>query len=162
MLSYQTDRNGSGTTPYEMCVPLPRNLLSYNHCSIRPSSIPGAGMGLFANVPIKKGQRITYFDGMLISRERAKELRDINKHSHIISITTTPFCIDGFRGDDEIFDRECRGRGSLLNDGRNVKTNNCKFESDYRGVNIKAKRDIRQGEELLVSYGRQYWNSFHA
>jgi len=65
--------------------------------------------------------------------------------------------IDGLR-----CPQEGRGGASFANDGRGPR-NNAKFvlqhdKSQGRDrVFLKATRDIYDGEEVLVSYGRTYW-----
>lgn len=127
------------------------------------SHIPGAGTGVFANTQIPANKRIAFYDGRRIRRNEALRLRHQGFDSHIVSMRGADGdCIDGLRGDDESVDWSVRGWGSLLNDGNpNGIVNNCRFQSDERGIYCVTKRTVECGEELLVSYGNDYWSSFH-
>jgi SET domain-containing protein len=121
----------------------------------RPSGIAGAGDGLYATQAFSKNQYITFYDGERISRTEALKRRANGKDSHIRSTGLFMDCIDGFTGSSIYLG--C-GAASLVNDGRSSTINNCKLINDSTGnTYLKALRDISLGEELLYSYGRNYW-----
>ena len=46
-----------------------------------------------------------------------------------------------------------------INDGRNHIYNNCEFiiDNNYLKVELWSIRDIKEGDELLIDYGSEYW-----
>lgn len=83
-----------------------------------------------------------------------------------------PYAIDvGMNGDDVVIDGACiRGVASLANDAtpgslcinqRRCRTN-AKFWSDVDNFpTLMATRTIRDGDEIFVSYGEEYWDGIH-
>ncbi len=130
------------------------HLLSLHHLRILKSGVPNAGKGLFVlntnedegKVVFKKGELVCPYGGQLINK-RTLESRYGDK--------TAPYAIqlthEWYR------DASCeRGVGSLIN--HDSKKANVKFSVNQQSktVSIKAKRNLKNGEELFVSYGREY------
>jgi hypothetical protein len=124
-----------------------------NHLKIAKSLIQDAGLGLFAyngkddrEVVFKKGEVICPYYGEIIDeRELIRRYAD----------KTAPYAIEIKA--HEIYEDGAlqRGIGSLVNHWPRKK--NVRFSvSRERRVNIVALRNIRNGEELYVSYGRGY------
>lgn len=69
---------------------------------IRPSTIPGAGYGVFALVPFQRGDPITAYEGELLTMEEARERRDIeiNGSSHLRAHIQHRYVLDGKRRPD--------------------------------------------------------------
>lgn len=131
---------------------------------IRPSLIPGAGKGLFAYSPNqgpndivfrgpkpsrytinKVGDRIVPYMGEKLTPRQA----DARYGEH-----TGPYVllVDRNRVDDGALHR---GVGSLLNNKPHSQAN-CEFVKTQRGVEIYARKNIRNNEELTVNYGKDY------
>jgi SET domain-containing protein len=128
-----------------------------NGIECKPSTLPDdAGFGLFATRPFKKGSIITWYDGERISRNEALNRRKINKSSHIKSLNYLGDCIDGIKGESNMMIG--RGGASLANDARSFVRNNCSYVTKNNNIYLKAKRDLIEGEELFVSYGKSYWS----
>jgi len=121
--------------------------------TVRPSGLPGAGKGLFANVFIPKGTRIVEYKGKI----------------------TTWAAVDGNDGDNgyiyyvkrnHVIDaaRHRSAKARYANDARGLVRvkgikNNAEYIEDGLRVYIKSTRDIAAGQEILVEYGREYWDA---
>ena len=119
--------------------------------TIKKSTIPNAGQGLFAHkenganneIIFRTGQTIIPYEGEIIDNdERYERYREY----------TAPYGLQ--INENEAVDAAThRGVGSLAN--RNPGHNNARFTIDnrnHRGV-LKATRNIRQDQEIFVSYG---------
>lgn len=53
--------------------------------------------GLFVTQPVKKGAKITWYHGSLITHEEALQLREANNDSHIVGLCHRLFCVDGIK-----------------------------------------------------------------
>jgi hypothetical protein len=124
---------------------------------VAPSGIPNSGRGLFTTRFFRRGDLVTEYVGTRISRERALQLKALNLHSHIRSISFHEL-IDGERDPQEL-----QGVGAMANDPRDVTKVNTKYHLVWDEANarflvyLRALRDILMGEEVLVSYGKSYW-----
>lgn len=123
--------------------------------SIKPSRIPHSGLGVFAtskrsgaatDVVFPKGAVICAYGGETLS------LRDLILRYGVSELRTAPYTI---AYDDEVFlDAACfRSVGSMVNHSMDA---NASFEKQGAGVVLVASRDITNGEEVLVDYGKDY------
>jgi hypothetical protein len=123
---------------------------------IRQSNIANGGKGLFAykensqpnEIIFKTGQKIINYEGEIIS---AQELIDQ------YGMNTAPYGVK--LSNDEYIDGALeRGVGSLANTGIQRANCNCELSADLRNhrMIIKAIKNIRQNDELLLYYGRLY------
>ncbi len=132
------------------------NYKQYNKhlVEIRPSSIPGAGLGLFAIADIPKGTIIDMYHGTRLTKKELEEgdsvesmyIMQINKNLYIDS--SKEKCIVAFTND---------ARG--LNRTPGVR-NNCYFalSPDNKNMLMKTSKSIKAGSELFTFYGATYWN----
>lgn len=125
-----------------------------NGLEIKISTVSGAGMGLFALTPFERNSYITYLHGERITRKEAIELRERGLDSHVRCIHYMGDCINGVTSKTIQHGDGC---ASICNDGRNSQVNNCYFDTRNNVVWLRASRDIEIGEELLCSYGMNYW-----
>lgn len=121
---------------------------------IKKSGIPGAGNGLFTTIDRRKGDTVAEYTGKVVPA--SKFLDDKYKSAYgyqvdkntVIDAKSTQSALGRYAND-------CRSRA------RGCKTNNAKFAKHKRrgkwSVRLKAKRNIKKGEEVFVSYGRSYW-----
>jgi hypothetical protein len=124
---------------------------------VQASSVQGAGRGLFAAWPtgLPKGHRIPYTGDEIV-------LRDDSPGGPYVLQTKRGEGIDAAR-------RNC-GLGRWVNDPRGAidergraREANCTFAlhtpagSGQRVAAVRTRRPIAKGEELLVSYGDEYW-----
>lgn len=121
---------------------------------IRKSRIPGAGVGVFAKQPIEAGKNLGYYRGEALTPEEFENRYSKLGYSiYVLRIPhpnnkNTHINIDGVKHYNWV---------SRMNapKGTNKKAN---VYFDYSG-RVFAKRNIRAGEELLVSYGPGYWRA---
>jgi SET domain-containing protein len=122
------------------------------HLAIKRSCIPGAGKGLFTRKSIPKGTRIVEYKGRISSWKEADHRNGGNgyiyyvKRNHVIDALPRPKAIARFAND---------ARGI-----RRIKgiTNNSEYVEDGLKVYIQAKKDIPANSEILVGYGKEYWD----
>lgn len=120
--------------------------------AIRPSQIPGAGKGLFTKKPIPKGTRIVEYKGRVTSWRVADHRDGGNgyiyyvKRYHVIDALPYPSALARYAND---------ARGISRVKGI---TNNSDYVEDGLKVYITAKKDIPANSEILVGYGKEYWD----
>jgi SET domain-containing protein len=118
---------------------------------VRDSQIPNAGKGLFTAEFIPKGARIVEYKGKM---RRWKEVEFDDSNYYIFYI------------DQEHVIDSAKGRKSLaryINDARGLQKvkglrNNAEFVVDRLKVYVEATRNIPAGSEILVGYGKEYWD----
>lgn len=110
---------------------------------VKESTIPGAGMGLFAERAYSKGEMVVHYSGTYRDDPTAEGDR-------VIQIDRK-WSVDA--------DGPCthpRNRGDLVNHGGKLNSN-CKYaffkSPRLRMVCVVATRDIQEGEEFLADYG---------
>lgn len=122
-----------------------------NNLVIRRSKIPGAGKGLFTKVAIQKGTRIVEYKGRIEKWSKVKHEDGYNGYllqvNQRIAINALPYK---------------KALGRFANDALGLQkitglTNNAEYILEGNRCFIDAKKDIQKGEEILVSYGREYW-----
>jgi uncharacterized protein len=119
---------------------------------VKKSRLPKAGKGLFTKIAIKKGTRIVEYKGRL---QRWKEVK----------------AEDGFNGYLMYIHRNAvinalpavKTLGRYANDAKGIARveglrNNSEYVSEGNRCYIEATKSIESGKEILVGYGREYWN----
>jgi len=133
-------------------------------------------LGVFATQMIRKDRIIGPYSGSLIDEESldygsVKEKRDRTAYQY--TFQTTGFdhlVIDCYRheggphhGNETMFINDPRGLPRKSKQRRQLSGANCMFvEILHRGwpfAFVVATQDIREGEELLVEYGSEYWTA---
>ena len=129
--------------------------MSQKFLQIRTSTIEGAGDGLYARkgpiddrsiVVFKAGDVVCQYNGEVISQENLEERYG--------SRNTAPYAVllNSNRREDGAL---ARGVGTLIN--HNVRKQNCRIAINRNNrAQIVATKNIRNGDELFVSYGRSY------
>ena len=131
------------------------HLLHIKHLKVKESTIPNAGKGVFAidlkkgnnEIVFKKNETIAPYMGELLTNEDLQ-----NRYDDY----TAPYGI--YVSKNQNRDAACdRGLGSLINHKPSAQSN-VKFSVNPQNktVSIKAKRNIRNGEELFANYGNEY------
>lgn len=122
------------------------------HLFIEASSIPGAGQGLFTNVFIPKGTRIIEYTGKVTNWENADHQDGLNAYIYFVN-------------DDHVIDAAKRKKSlaRYANDARGMKkikgiVNNAEYVEEGNRVFIDATKNIEAGSEILVGYGKEYWD----
>jgi uncharacterized protein len=103
-----------------------------------------AGLGLFTLSDIKKGDFIIEYTGEHISNEEAD--RRAGKYLFIL---TKKITVDG-RGRENIaryINHSCKPNAEA------------EIDDDALEIHIRARRNIKAGEELTYDYGKEYWDS---
>ena len=102
-----------------------------------------AGLGLFATKPIKKGDFVIEYTGESITPEES----DRRGGKYLFTVTDK-LVLDG------------KGRDNIARYINHSCKPNCYAEVDEEEekVNIYAKRNIQEGEELSYDYGKEYFD----
>jgi SET domain-containing protein len=119
---------------------------------IRKSSLPGAGKGLFTSRFIPKGSLVVEYKGRVTTWKDVDHKEGTNGYIYFIRRNHV---IDAGNY------RKALGR--YANDSLGLKRipgtrNNAEYLEDGDKVFIRATRDIYPGTEILVSYGKEYWD----
>ena len=119
---------------------------------IRRSSIPFGGNGLYTRKLIRKGDRIIDYKGKMTSWKEVNHRKGTNGYIYFINR-------------DHVLDAYTyrKALGRYANDARGLSrkkglTNNAIYEGDGLKVYIVATRHIPAGSEILVGYGKEYWD----
>lgn len=119
---------------------------------IKKSTIPGSGKGLFTKKFIPKGTRIVEYKGKMTTWKEVNH--DDGKNGYIYYIDR-----------NHVIDARTYSKalGRYANDARGLQkvkgmTNNAVYTEENYKVFIEATRDIPAGSEILVSYGKEYWD----
>ncbi len=122
------------------------------HLEVRKSRIPGAGLGLFTKVFIPKGTRIVEYKGRVSSWKEADHKDGRNgyiyylKRDHVIDASN-----------------HVKSLARYANDAKGIQKvsglrNNSDYVSEGVRVFIESTRDIPANSEILVDYGKEYWD----
>ena len=119
---------------------------------VKESVLPGAGKGLFAREFIPKGTRIVEYKGKI---SNWKEVADDDGNNGYIYYVKRHHVIDASRHKASL--------ARYANDARGLQrvkgvTNNAEYVEEGLKVYIESKKDIPAGEEILVEYGKEYWD----
>jgi uncharacterized protein len=121
------------------------------HLRVKRSTLPQAGKGLFTRIAISKGTRIVEYKGRIQTWRQVKHEDGHNGYLLRINwqtvINALPYT---------------KALGKYANDARGLirikgLRNNAEYVVDGKRCFIEATRAIHKGEEILVSYGSEYW-----
>ncbi len=121
--------------------------------AIKRSQLPKAGKGLFTNVSLKRGEKIVEYKGKVSSWNEANHLDGKNRYLFYIDKNNV---IDA-RDNKKLLGRyanDAKGLGK-----KNGIKNNSTYEVEKKKVYIKAIKNIPAGSEILVNYGKEYWDA---
>ncbi|MCX8490232.1 MAG: SET domain-containing protein [Cyclobacteriaceae bacterium] len=118
---------------------------------IKKSNLSQAGRGLFTKKEISKGTRIVEYKGR---KRKWKEVKHLDGHNGYLMYITRNAVIDALPA--------IKTFGRYANDARGLSripglTNNCEYVSEGSRCFIEAMRVIQKDEELLVGYGKEFW-----
>ena len=119
---------------------------------LKKSKLPGAGKGLFTRTDIPKGQIIVEYKGRLVSWPKVKYTD--GKNAYLFKLNSK-LAIDG--------KPYIKSFGRYANDARGVQKivglrNNSEYIVKKNHCYISSIRKIHKGEEILVPYGKAYWD----
>lgn len=119
---------------------------------VKRSTIPGAGKGLFTKKIIPKGKRIVEYTGKVTAWKYTEHKNGLNAYIYYINRYNV---IDASNNKNSLARYANDAKGSKKID---TLTNNCKYEEDNTRVYIVSKKEIPANAEILVGYGKQYWD----
>ncbi len=116
------------------------------------SHLPHAGRGLFTAIDIFKKEVIALFTGEILSNDQAKIRAQASQDQYFIAM------LDGSIMD--CANENCMAK--YANDAKGTPQaqykNNAKISLDeHENVCITATQNIAAGQEILVGYGKRYW-----
>lgn len=122
------------------------------HLEVKESTLPGAGKGLFTKIAIPKGTRIIEYKGKVTSWKDANKLDGNNGYIFYVSKSVV---IDAYSYKKSLarYANDARGLSRV----KGIR-NNCAYVIEDKRVYIDALYDIAPGEEIFVSYGKEYWD----
>ena len=141
--------------PFEYC---PAHLASNLHLKVKPSLIEGGGKGLFAYDPTLADNAIVFKTNQTICRYNGGDTTLQQLDEEYGENATAPYAVveSGNHVVDAAFPR--RGVGSLANHRHLLRNNDATLSSNYNNhtVVLKARKNIRNGQEIYVWYGNAY------
>jgi len=125
--------------------------VSQSHLVVKRSTIPAAGKGLFTRKFIAKGTRIVEYTGKVTTW---KDVNHDDGRNVYIYYLKRYHVIDA-RRHTKVLARYANDANGLVK----IKgiRNNCVYVTDGLRVFIEAAKDIPPGTEILVDYGKEYW-----
>jgi hypothetical protein len=123
------------------------------HLYIGKSLIPSGGSGLFTRKMIRKGTRIIEYKGKISTWKEVNHRKGTNGYIYFINYKHV---LDAYTY------RKALGR--YANDARGIGrkkglNNNAAYETVGLKVYIDAVKDIPADSEILVGYGKEYWDA---
>lgn len=124
-----------------------------HHLQIKPSTIQGAGKGVFAvgkdAIIFRNGDPIISYDGQHVTRHTLEERYGPN---------TAPYGVETGVSGEKIEDAALRrGAGAVCNHATGHKVNaRIRWSTARHQHEIVATKIIRNGAEVFVNYGQQY------
>ena len=120
--------------------------------TVKRSGLPGAGKGLFTKDFIPKGTRIIEYKGKATTWNEVKNDNGVNRYLYYINRNHV---IDArnYKKSKARYANYAR----VLKKLKGVKNNAWYTEEEGR-VFIESKMDIPPGAEILVDYGKEYWD----
>ena len=119
---------------------------------IKKSKLPGAGQGLFTKEPIAKGQLITEYKGTITTWKAVTDSEVFNPYVYYVNRNHV---VDAMH-DLTALGRYANDAGGLIKMPGLV--NNAEYMTVVKKVFIRAISDISAGAEILVAYGKEYWD----
>ena len=118
---------------------------------VKPSTLPGSGNGLFTKKFIPKGTRIVEYKGRITTW---KEVKNDSGNGYIYTVNNN-HVIDALP--------HTKALARYANDAQGLTrvkgtTNNSAYVNDGLKVYIESIKDIPAGGEILVGYGKDYWD----
>jgi len=122
---------------------------------INSSALKGAGKGLFTSLKIYKNEVISLFKGEILTNKEASLRARNNQDGYFINM------LDGTIMDSN----KVKCFAKYANDAEGLSVlkykNNSKISLDENeDVCLVALRNIKIGEEIFCSYGKEYWKKF--
>lgn len=120
---------------------------------IKRSQIPGAGKGLFTKCFIAKGSFIIECKGSISTWSEVQQTKKFNGYVYYIN---KDHVIDA-RPHKEYLARYANDAKGIIKI-KGLK-NNCSYQIVDNKVYLLAINNIKDGEEILVAYGKDFWDT---
>ena len=123
---------------------------AWRRLRVAPSTINGAGEGLFATERIPANETIGFYRGEVLTLREALQLKDRD------------YLMGGFGPNAHVDASKAFAMpGRYVNDSFDASRLNARFDKSKatRSARVVALRDIGEGEEIFASYGRSYWSA---
>ena len=127
-----------------------------NYLKVKRSAIPGTGKGLFTTVDIPKGKIITEYKGKITTWNNVAH--DEGKNLYIYYVSRN-HVIDAKGNKDAFAHFANDANGPTRVKGMN---NNSEYVIKNKRVFIVATKNIPAKAEVLVGYGKEYWDTLKA
>ena len=129
-----------------------RKAISQHQLEVKKSRLPGAGKGLFTKDLITKGSFIVEYKGEITTWKKVQEATHFNGYVYYVNRNHV---IDAMKDD--------AGIARFANDAKGIVkmpglVNNAQYVTRNKQVFIQATADILPGAEILVGYGKEYWD----
>jgi len=121
---------------------------------VKTSQLPNSGKGLFTTTAIKKGTKLIEYLGEIIDWKEYEKRVEKDEDGYLFFINKKR-CIDAYNTPQH--------KARFANDAAGLTKvkgliNNCIYEIEGDKCFIKAKKDISAGDEIFVSYTKEYWD----
>jgi SET domain-containing protein len=122
---------------------------------VKTSQLPNSGKGLFTTTPIKKGENVIEYKGEIIDWKEYEKRVDLDQDGYLFFINKKN-CIDAFSTPEHKarFANDAAGLGRV----KGLK-NNSVYRIEKNKCFISSTRNILAGEEIFVSYSKEYWDA---
>jgi SET domain-containing protein len=128
------------------------NTCESDYLYLQTSNIPNAGTGLFTAIKIYKDEVVSIYKGEIITNKEANVRAVAGNDQYFIDISPARILdskpVEGFAK----YANDAKGRESL-----GIKNNTKIAFKNKKQVCLIAIRNIKAGEEILCSYGKEYW-----
>ncbi len=121
---------------------------------VKTSQLPNSGKGLFTKKDIKKGTLIIEYKGEIIDWKEYEKRVERDEDGYLFFINKKR-CIDAFNTPQH--------KARYANDAAGIgRVKGLRNNSVYKIIDNKcyivATRNIKAGEEIFVSYTKEYWD----
>ena len=117
---------------------------------VRPSTLPNAGMGLFAQKNFPKDSKVASYSGQIVPASQAKNSQYAVAWSRgkVVNAKSTQNSVGRYAN-------TCRGADKKK---KTCKGNNVIMKRDFRRkhISLKATKKIRRGDEIFNTYGSSF------
>ena len=120
--------------------------------TVKKSTLPGAGKGLFTKVFIPKGSLIVEYKGEVVTWKEVEKMAD-DRNGYVFYFNSK-YCIDAWKTKKSVAHFANDAKGITRIEGVR---NNAEYVTQKKRCYIEAVRDIAAGSEILVGYGADYW-----
>jgi hypothetical protein len=121
------------------------------HLVVKRSTLPRSGKGLFTKAFIPKHAKVAEYKGKITTWKDVDHDDGMNPYiyyvnrNHVIDAKNSKSSLAHFANDANGMSKVKQVR------------NNSAYTVENKRVFIKAIKDIQPGEEILVGYGKEYW-----